>query len=492
MYRRFHDSHLVVLFALYVILGVSSSIYSNSAIRTSIEKIVNAEVKHDLFSGAILVAEKGNIIYSGAFGLENKEKNIPNKLTTKFNVGSVGKTFTGILTMQLVETGQIELSDPLERYLPDFPYPEKSKITIFHLLTHSSGLGNYFTHKDYESRMHTLRKIDDALPLVYDQELLFQPGEEYSYSNSGMLILGAIIEKVSGMSYREFLKKQILIPAGMNNSGIFYPEEAVANRAIGYSKIDEDNYQVETEREFPAFSEGGLYSTVEDMLKYDSALHNNRLLNEKTKEVMFSSTGPNKNYALGWEIGSFEGEQFVGHVGGCYGFASDFIRFPEKQIMIIVMSNYTETGLELAAKIRTLVFSEGRSNIPLSTKYDFNFKKGRKLSEFNEQHREAVVYLDKNIQGDTPHMPSLFAAARARISGQFEVERALELLDRYLLLGKGRSNHTKAAVWWLKGQALEQLHNNAEAIKCYETSLELSPEFERSIESLQKLKIGKQ
>ena len=486
MYRRFHDLLLVALFVLCVILGVSSSIYSNSATRTSIERIVNAEVKHDLFSGAILVAEEGNVIYSGAFGLENKEKNIPNKLTTKFNIGSIGKTFTGVLTLQLVEAGQIELSDPLERYLPDLPYPEKSKITIFHLLTHSSGLGDYFTHKDYESRINTLRKIDDALPLVYDQELLFEPGEEYSYSNSGMLVMGAIIEKVSGMSYREFLKEQILIPAGMNNSGIFYPEEAVANRAIGYSKVDEDNYQVETEREFPAFSDGGLYSTVEDMLKYDRALHNNKLLNEKTKQMMFSNTGPNKNYALGWEIGSFENEQFVGHVGGCYGFSSDFIRFPEKQIMIIVVSNYTEMSLELAAKIRALVFSEGKSSIPLPTEFDFNFKKGRELSEFHEQHREAVVYLDRNIQGNTPHMPSLFAAARARIAGQFEVERALELLDRYLLLGKGTSNHTKAAVWWLKGQALEQLHNIAEAIECYETSLELSPEFERANESLQK------
>ena len=117
---------------------------------------------------------------------------------------------------------------------------------------------------------------------------------------------------------------------------------------------------------------------------------------------MFSMTGPSKNYALGWETGVFMGEKFVGHVGGCPGFAADFMRFPEKQRMIIVLSNYTETGLELAAKIKHLVFTGGKSNIPLATRYDYNFRKGRDLGEFLKQYKEAVKYLDKNIQGDEP------------------------------------------------------------------------------------------
>jgi CubicO group peptidase (beta-lactamase class C family) len=468
--------------------GVFSNASTDSIVKDSIEQIVNAEAKYDLFSGAILVAEKGEVIYSGAFGLEDKAKKIPNKLTTKFSLGSIGKTFTGVLIMQLVEQGRMKLSDTLEMYLPDFPFPEKSKILISHLLTHSSGLGNYFTHKDYGSKMKILRHIKDVLPLVYDQKLLFQPGEKYQYSNSGMLILGAILEKVSGMSYREYLKKQILIPAGMNDSGIFYPEEPVPDRAIGYSKIDENKYLVETEREFPAFSDGGLYSTVLDMLKYDRALSENKLLIQKTKETMFSTTGPSKNYALGWETGYFMEETFVGHVGGCPGFAADFIRFPEKQRMIIVLSNYTETGLELAAKIKHLVFTGGKSNIPVATQYDYNFRKGRDLGEFGKQYKKAVKYLDKNIQGDEPHLPSLYSAARARIFGKFEEKQALELLDRYLRIGKERSNRTKAAVWWLKGQAYEQLGNREKAIENYETSLKLDPKFSRSEESLKKLK----
>jgi CubicO group peptidase (beta-lactamase class C family) len=480
-----------MVIGVFVGVGAFPNAVTDSQVKDAIEQIVSAEAKYDLFSGAILIAEKGKIIYSGAFGLENKANNIPNKLTTKFSLGSIGKTFTGVLIMQLVERGQLKLSDTLEKYFPDFPYPEKSKILISHLLTHSSGLGNYFTHREYKSKMQTLRHIKDVLPLVYDQKLLFQPGEKYQYSNSGMIILGAILEKVSGMSYREYLKKQILIPAGMNDSGIFYPEEPVPDRAIGYSKIDENKYKVETEREFPAFSDGGLYSTVLDMLKYDRALYENKLLSQNAKETMFSMTGPSKNYALGWETGDFMGETFVGHVGGCPGFASDFIRFPEKQRMIIVLSNYTETGLELAAKIKHMVFTGGKSNIPLATRYDYNFRKGRDLGEFRKQYKKAVKYLDKNIQGDDLHLPSLYSAARARIFGKFEEKKALELLDRYLRIGKGRSNRTKAAVWWLKGQAYEQLGNREKAIESYETSLQLDPDFKRSEESHKKLKSKK-
>ena len=201
--------------------------------------------------------------------------------------------------------------------------------------------------------------------------------------------------------------------------------------------------------------------------------------------------GPSNNYALGWETGVFMGETFVGHVGGCPGFAADFIRFPEKQRMIIVLSNYTETGLELAAKIKHMVFTGGKSNIPLATRYDYNFRKGRDLGEFRKQYKEAVKYLDKNIQGNQPHLPSLFSAARARIFGNFEVEQALKLLDRYLRITKGKSKRTEAAVWWLKGQAYEQLGNRENAIESYETSLQLDPEFERSVESLKKLKSKK-
>ncbi|MBN1272898.1 MAG: serine hydrolase [Candidatus Aminicenantes bacterium] len=474
---------LLVLF----MMGSPCQTQEKTEISLVLEKYVKAEAEHDLFSGAILVAKNDEVIYQGAFGYGDKKNQIPNKIDTMFNVGSVGKTFTGVLIMQLVEKGKIKLADTLDKYLPDFPYPEKRKIQIRHLLNHTSGLGNYFSHKDYEAKIPYLRKIDDALKLVYDQKPLFEPGKKFRYSNSGMLVLGAVIEKVTGKSYREYLKKQLLDPIGMNDSGIFYPEDDAPHRAIGYSKKGDGGYTIETKNEFPAFSDGGLYSTVQDMLKYDRALRENRLLSEETKEIMFTVTPPAENYGLGWEKLVFKGDEYVGHVGGCPGFAADYKSFFKDQIMIIVLSNYTDGAGMVAAKVNHLLFGANEKNIPLATKYDFNFQKGRYLGEVKKDYRASIEYLDKNISGPDPHLPSLFGAARSRIFGNIEVEKAIELLRQYLALNPQASPNTQAAVWWLTGQGYEKLNKIQKARECYRKSLKISPDFQRAEKSLRQL-----
>jgi len=476
----------------FVFLFAISHAQDKTPISDVIGKYVKAEAEYDLFSGAVLAARGGQIIYQGAFGYADKQKKIPNTIDTKFSVGSIGKTFTGVLIMQLVEQGKIKLTDTLEKYLPDFPYNEKSKIQIRHLLNHTSGLGNYFSHKDYEAKIPFLRKIDDALKLVYDQKPMFEPGTKYQYSNSGMLVLGAIIEKATGMNYREYLKQQLLDPIGMEDSGIFYPEENVADRAIGYSKISEDDYVVETANEFPAFSDGGLYSTVQDMLKYDTALRENRLLSQAAKENMLTVTPPAENYAQGWEKLIFKGDEYIGHVGGCPGFAADYKSFPKDQIMIIVLSNYTDGASMVAAKVNHLLFGADEKNIPMATKYDFNFQKGRYLGEVKKDYKASIEYLDKNISGPDPHLPSLFGAARSRIFGNIEVEKAIELLRQYLTLRPQASSNTQSAVWWLTGQGYERLKEAQKAMECYRKSLEISPDFERAKESLEQLTRKKQ
>ena len=476
----------VFLILFIFCIGISPA-QEKTPVSEIIGKYVKAEAEYDLFSGAILATRGGQIVYQGAFGYADKQNKIPNTIHTKFCVGSVGKTFTGVLIMQLVEQGKIMLTDTLDKYLPDFPYAEKSRIQIHHLLNHTSGLGNYFSHKDYQSMIPVLRKIDDALKLVYDQKPLFEPGMEYRYSNSGMLVLGAVVEKVTGMSYREYLKKQILDPIGMKDSGIFYPEDNVPNRAIGYSKIGDSDYAVETENEFPAFSDGGLYSTVRDMLKYDAALRENRLLSQTSKGIMLTVTPPAVNYALGWEKLIFKGDEYVGHVGGCPGFAADFKSFQKDQIMIIVLSNYTDGASMVAAKVNHLLFGADEKNIPLATRYDFNFRKGRYLGEVKKDYKASIEYLDKNISGPHRHLPSLFGAARSRIFGNIEVEKAIELLRQYLVLRPGASHNTQSAVWWLTGQGYERLKETQKAMECYKKSLEISPDFERAKESLRKL-----
>ena len=482
---------LSILFIVPIALAHISHAQENASLASVIDKYARAEAEHDLFSGAVLVAKSGETVYQGAFGYAQKEKEILNEIGTQFSIGSIGKTLTAVLIMQLVEQDKLKLTDTLDKYLPDFPYEEKREIQIHHLLNHTSGLGNYFTHEDYQSKMQVIRSIDQALELVYDQKPLFEPGTQYAYSNSGMLVLGAIIEEVTGMSYREYLRKHILDPAGMSHSGIWYPEDDVPDRATGYSKTGEGTYEIETENEFPAFSDGGLYSTVGDMLKYDLALRDNQLLSPQYKEIMFTVTQPAENYAYGWEVGTFKDHDFTGHVGGCPGFSADFIRFQEDQVMIIVLSNYTDGAGMLAAKLRHLVFGADEDNIPLATEYDYNFNKGRYLSEVKKDYRASVEYFDKNIRGPEPHLPSLFSAARSRILGDFEVEEAIELLKEYMELNPGASRGTQAAVWWLSGEGYRKLNDRDRAIDCFKRSLEIKPDLGRAKGSLEQINVEK-
>ncbi|MBN2245366.1 MAG: tetratricopeptide repeat protein, partial [Candidatus Aminicenantes bacterium] len=261
----------------------------------------------------------------------------------------------------------------------------------------------------------------------------------------------------------------------------------VPNRAIGYSKISNNDYRIETKNEFPAFSDGGMYSTVRDMLKYDTALRENRLLSQTSKEIMFTVNPPAENYALGWERLIFKGDEYVGHVGGCPGFAADYKSFLKDHIMIIVLSNYTDGTSMVAAKVNHLLFGADEKNIPLATEYDFNFQKGRYLGEVKKDFKGSIEYFDKNISGPNPHLPSLFGAARSRIFGDFEVEKAIELLQQYLRLRPDASQSTQAAIWWLSGKGYEQLDDTIKAIECYQKSLKIDPDFKRAEESLQQL-----
>ncbi len=251
----------------------------------------------DLFSGTVLVARGGNIVYATAFGEANKDHRVANILETKFNIGSIGKTFTAVAIMQLVEQGKVELTAPVSRYLDGFPYGES--ITIHHLLSHTSGLFNYMAHPEFRARMSGLRKIDDWLPLIYDQELVFDPpGERFAYSNSGIVTLGAVIEQVSGMPYESYIQTNILAPTGMTDTGLNYPEEIVANRAAGYTKRASGNFTAAILQVPPASADGGIETTVLDMLKFDRALYGDSLLERGGYRIR----GPFELNRVGYEL----------------------------------------------------------------------------------------------------------------------------------------------------------------------------------------------
>jgi len=344
-----------LLILALVLLPLHVNCGGDKPLHEQIDEIVQKRVEDDRFSGTVLVAAQGEILYSGAFGYADKDRGIRNTLDTRFNIGSIGKVFTGTLVMQLVQEGKISIADPLGMYLPDYPHEERDKIQIGHLLNHSSGLGNYMEHGGYKAKMHSLRRIDDLLPFIYEEKPRFEPGTEHSYSNSAMVLAGAVVEQVTGTSYADCLEKWILKPLEMENSGIVYPENDVPGRATGYERIARGSHVARTQDEPPAFSDGGLYSTAPDLMKFDRALCRQDLLEEKYKQIMFTPAGPDKYSGYGWGVTRWEGTLVHNHSGRCPGFNADFRRYPEKDLTLIVMSNYEDGSFDMTNDIEVVL-----------------------------------------------------------------------------------------------------------------------------------------
>ncbi|MFH1700340.1 MAG: serine hydrolase domain-containing protein [Candidatus Zixiibacteriota bacterium] len=395
---------------------------ANEKLSNQITALVTAYAELDMFSGVVLVAKDGIVIFEGAFGIANKDNNVPNRMNSRFNIGSIGKTFTAVAIMQLEQAGKLKFSDPLSMFFPDFPYPEKDLITIHHLLTHTSGLGDYLEHNDYRCQMSSLHKIEDALPLVYDQKPEFQSGEQFSYSNSGFLLLGAIIEKVSGKTYPEYLEEYIFKQAGMNESGIIFYDEVLTNRTIGYTKNWDGTFTANTCVVPPPCSAGGLSTTARDLLKFDQALYINTLLLEDNKARMFTPSERQPTYGCGWEIKEYLGHRFLGHSGGTDGVEAYFYRFINDGYTIITLANYDGGNGQVCSGIEAILFNQEYS---IPTIADANLTLGYALQS-KGKYKEAVKVLSKNSGIDPPHLMSLFFCADGRIKGNYNIEEALD------------------------------------------------------------------
>lgn len=335
---------------------------TNKQIVQELEGTIKKLVAADLFSGTVLLARDGVPIFSGAYGAANKDFNVPNRLDTKFNLGSMNKMFTGVAIMQLVERGQLSLEDPLAKFLPDFPDPEAAKkIRIKHLLTHTAGLGGYFSKRFWESSRDLYRTVDDMIKLAAaDEKLLFEPGTRWQYSNTGMLVLGKVVEKVSGQSYYDFVRENIYRPAGMANTDCYELDKVTPNLAIGYDKEFTDSGVVFQNNIFSHVlrggPQGGGYSTAEDLLKFDRALRGNKLLKAESVKLLLSAK-PELNsphYGFGFQVDAEK--QIVGHGGGFRGISSNLDIFLGNGYTAIFMSNYGNgAGRNIMEKMRELV-----------------------------------------------------------------------------------------------------------------------------------------
>lgn len=322
----------------------------------------------DTFSGAVLVAKDGQPIFRKAYGLANKSTNTPNSVETKFNIGSLSKMFTAVAVAQLAESGKLSFTDTVGKHLQDYPNKTVAeKVTIHHLLTHTSGIGDY-QNAAYLSNLDKMRTVAELLPLFVNDPLAFEPGAKWAYSNAGYVVLGLIIEKVSGQSYFDYVKEHIFRPAGMVNTDSYEKDKNVSNLAVGYMKMGPDgrpdpsaprreNTSTRPAKGSPA---GGAYSTVDDLLRFSLALRNHKLLSEKYTDIVmtgkFDVGGPVGKYAYGFGDKVFNGRHIVGHNGGGLGIGANFDMFPELGYTAVIFTNYDPPAMmPVIMQIRGLI-----------------------------------------------------------------------------------------------------------------------------------------
>ena len=336
---------------------------SVSEFAQELDAYLETNTEKDIFSGVVLFAQKGKPIFKKAYGMADRESNIPNQVNTKFCIGSMGKMFTAVAIAQLVEQGKLSYDDLIGKYLgEDWILPEVGeKVKISHLLSHTSGIAEYLDSEFYKFEAGTYRTLEDRKPIVKEKSLTFEPGTRWTYCNTGFILLAAIIEKVTGRNYSDYIKEHIFDPAGMDNTFDSYRSKTLSNLALGYDKVQEEGKAIWRKTGFFGKNDGtpsgGGYSTVDDLLKFAEALKSDRLISSESKELPMSAKPrlSSMNYGYGFWIESSRFGRVVGHGGVAPGVSANFRMFLDRGYTLITLSNYSEAMLPVARKIRSLL-----------------------------------------------------------------------------------------------------------------------------------------
>lgn len=467
--------------------------YNNGATQTKVQKIetlLNQYHEYGQFNGSALVAENGKVIFKKGFGMANMEWEIPNAPDTKFRLGSITKQFTAMLIMQLVEKGKLKLDGKITDYLPDYPKPTGDKVTLHHLLTHTSGIPGYTEFPNFFRDVSRDPYPPAAFVKTFaDSALLFEPGAKFSYSNSGYFLLGVIIEKVTGKPYEQVLAENILVPLGMKSTGYDHFNTIIKKRAAGYQKnaAGYDNAPY-LDMSIP-YSAGALYSTVEDLYLWDQALYTNKLLSEPSKALMFKPYIPasGSSYAYGWGVGKApigrtqDSVMVIEHGGGINGFNTLISRLPNEKHLIVLFSNAGGAPLgAMSQSLRGILFDKPYG-LPKKSIAEAVFvtmmEKGSapalaQYRELKEKHTDTYQLNEGEMNAFGYQLLQMKKVKEAIELFKLNVEAFPQSFNVYDSLGEA---------YMLNGD--KEL-----AIKNYEKSVELNPRNASGIEALKKLR----
>ena len=472
------------VFLFLLLVAVASGSAQDKA--AQIDEMMKLYHQYGQFNGSVLVAENGRVIYKKGFGLANMEWNVPNATDTKFRIASVTKQFTAALILQLVEQGKVKLDGKITDYLPDYRKETGDRVTIHHLLNHTSGIPSYTGLPGFfakESRNPFA--VTDFVKQFASGDLEYEPGSKFNYNNSAYFILGAIIEKLHGKPYAQVVQENIFTPAGMTNSGYDLSSPLIAKRASGYAKTGRGYINAPYLDMSIPYAAGSLYSTVEDLYLWDQALHGDKILSAKSKELMFKPGLQNYGYGVESRDMTLGDKKtlvpVIEHNGGIHGFSSNLIRFVRDKHLIVLLDNTSQGNNQrrMIAGIANILYGQPYETAKRSIGEAF-------LATFDERSIDAAVKQYRDLKAANSKEYDFGEGELNAVGYQLlrtgKIKEAGEVFKLNVEMFPNAANpHDSLGEYYAAGGQKDL------AIKHYKRALEIDPAFQNSVAALKRL-----
>ena len=453
------------------------------ALDAAFEAYLQASVANAGFSGTVLVARDGAPVFRRSYGLANQELAAPNTNETVYDLASITKPFTAILIMMLQEEGRLNVSDLACTWLTDCPEAWRT-ITIRQLLNHTSGIESYSRLPEWDEELDTrLFWRGGAAMMMRDQPLRFSPGTGWRYSNTGFDLLGLIVERVSGKTLPEMYQERILTPLGMSRTGFHASRRIVPGAATGYYSLGSTFINSTPQSSSSGYGASGLFSTVDDLLKWDQALYSNRLISAASFEQMIADAS--NEYGFGWEMRTWLGRRQIGHAGSGGGFSNLMGRFIDDRLTVIVLSNSDEANANATARDLAAIYLGQEYKLPVKG------RKARFLDAIQADGLEAAIQLYHEMKAAEPEAEAfktdeLLLTAGYDLHGVPMMDDARRVFE-FTLEQFPRSAYSHDGL----ADVAAAEGDYATAIRHFETSLAIDPTNEYAVKGLERLRQGR-
>lgn len=447
---------------------------------------------HEKLSLAVMIAKDGLPVLEKAYGLANRSFGVPNRIDTKFNLASMNKMFTATAVIQLAQRGKLDLKSTVGDYLPDYPNETvKASVTVYQLLTHTGGMGNIFGHVYSQTPVNKFQNVDDYLPLFVDAPLRFTPGSRYEYSNAGYIVLGRLIERISGQDYFTYVRDNIFVPAAMIDTDSYDVQYPIPNLAIGYSRSasrsKEHEYKtIEYMKMTKGGPAGGGYSTVGDLIRFGEALFKCKLLDAQHTELMTTGKVPvddvpqGGKYCFGLLEQFINGHRIVGHSGNFAGIRSTLKVYVDDGLSVAILSNFD--GDQGAEELGYYIQDRIVGNTAFTNNY---LHTNRIVRTVERQGYEAAVKEYERIRHHIQLYEVLINAEAYRLLSARQFEKAIGLFQFNVYAFPHSSNAHDSL-----GEGYMKTGDDENAIKHYRRALEIDPGSSSARDALRKLGAG--